>query len=268
MSPDEERALVTRAERGERAAFDVLVKDALPKLRAVLRRLVGSPDDTDDLAQETLLKGFEKLSTFRGEARFSSWLTSIGTRLALNHLREKRQWRWDAQVHIAKLLHSTAEGREALQAIFRSPGHRFDAREHIAFCFSCVSRSLPPAQHAALILRDVFDYKNREAAKALGLRESELRRDLGEARATMQQRFDGLCGLVSKDGICYQCKGLREQTPDKCSAEIPELGAESAEARYTRRLEVSRDADLDHGAMQDFHDMVWRDLARLEETAR
>ena len=250
-----------------RDQFDALAAEAMPKLRGVIRRMVGNPDDTNDLVQDSLLRAYEKFSSFRGDSSFSTWLVSIGTRAALNHLRSRKQWRWDAQIHIARQMHGTDDGKTALKDLFSSPQHRFDAREHIAFCFTCVGRSLTPDHNAALVLRDVLGYSNREAAKILGLSESVLRHRLGDARKTMIERFDGLCGIVSKKGVCYQCEGLRNTTAaEHRGPEVPKIGSEdeSSEERYRVRLTVLQDRDIDDGQTQMLHDLVWRAMTRHE----
>lgn len=258
---------IQRAKSGDRAAFDALASACLPTLRGVIRRMLGDPADTDDVAQETLLRAYEKIGTFRGDSSFSTWLVSIGTRLALNHLRARKRWRWDAQVHIARHLHGEPARKIELMSLFQSPEHRFDAREHIAFCFTCVGRSLEPDEQAALILRDVLAYKNREAGKILGITESVLRHRLAAARATMQRRFDALCGIVNKQGICYQCEGLRNTTPEaRRGPPVSTLGdsGDSSETRFRVRLQVIRDVDIDNGHTQGLHDHVWRAISKYE----
>lgn len=79
--------------------------------------------------------------------------------------------------------------------------------------FTCVGRPLPPEQQAALVLREVMGFASDEAARALGLTESVLRHHRTSARGEMQRRFEGLCSLVDKEGVCYQCRGPREATP-------------------------------------------------------
>jgi len=266
-TPDD---LVERARFGDRDAFDALVTPELPRLRRVVRRMVGDPDDTSDLVQDALLRAYEKIGSFRGDASLTTWLVSIATRAAIDHLRKRARWRDDAQVHARQYLHDDGARYADLQTLFRSPDYMFDAREHIAFCFTCVGRSLPPEQQAALILRDVLQYKNGEAAKLLGLTESVLRHHLADARRSMQKSFDGLCGIVNKDGVCHQCSGLRDAAPEAGRGPtVPELGGRDApaEAQYKLRLNVVRDADVDGGATQGFHDMVWRALSVVEQQA-
>ena len=256
-----------RARFGDRQAFEALVTPQLPRLRRVVRRMVGDPDDTDDLVQDTLLRAYEKIASFRGDAQLSTWLVSIATRAAIDHLRKRTRWRDDAQVHARAFIYDDEARRDAIHTLFRSPDHHFDAREHIAFCFPCVGRSLPPQQQAALVLRDVMQYSNAEAAKVLGLTESVLRHHLSDARASMQRSFDGLCGIVSKDGVCHQCSGLREVAREgQRGPAVPDLGADG-DTQYKRRLQVVRDADIDAGVTQTFHDMVWRTLSTVEQQA-
>jgi RNA polymerase sigma-70 factor (ECF subfamily) len=278
MTSETRDDLLERARFGDREAFDALVSEELPRLRGVVRRMVGHPEDTEDLVQESLLRALEKLGSFRGESAFGTWLVAIGVRAALDHLRARKRWRPDAQVHVRAHLHSTPAREAPLMAVFQSPEHRFDAREHIAFCFTCVSRSLPPEQQAALVLRDVLAHSNREAARMVGVSESVLRHRLAAARAAMQEGFDGLCGLVSKQGVCYQCAGLREAAAmgvdgvaaaERRGPEIPTLGGQGAapDEAYERRLEVVRGAEIDAGRTQALHDLVWRALERIEQEA-
>jgi len=253
---------VARARSGDRAAFDALVEAARPRLRAVIRRLVGHPDDTDDLTQQALLKAWQSMDGFRGDASFATWLCAIGTRLAIDHLRSRARWRARAQVvYAAECLDDPALAGELMTAI-ASPDQRYDVREHIAACFTCVGRSLAPEEQAALVLRDVEGLDNKAAARALGVSTSVLRHRLAAARTAMRERYDDLCSLVSKRGVCYQCAGLRDAHP------APRQGPEApASLDGKRRLQIVREADLD-GASRPLHDVLFRHVEALEEAGR
>jgi hypothetical protein len=77
-----------------------------------------------------------------------------------------------------------------------APAFTFDVGEHIAFCFTCVARSLSPEQEAAIILREVFEFSNLEAATMVGVSEPVLRpsprgepqADGGELRGPLRAR--------------------------------------------------------------------------------
>ena len=124
----------------------------------------------------------------------------------------------------------------------------------------CVARSLGPDLQAALVLREVEGLSNQEASRALGVTEPVLRHRLTEARQTMEHSFEGLCSLVNKRGVCYQCSGLREAVPDPAR----QGDAAPASISFDKRLKVVREADVDGGRAQQLHVVFWRRLAEQE----
>lgn len=90
-SNPEERELIRRALCGDNRAFDKLVEKIRP---VVYRRAVSSLRDLDkaeDIAQETMLRAFTKLHTFRQDCRFSTWVYSICSRCILMHIRSEKR---------------------------------------------------------------------------------------------------------------------------------------------------------------------------------
>ncbi len=127
-------------------------------------------------------------------------------------------------------------------AAYASPDFSFEVREHVAYCFACVGRSLPPDEQAALVLGDVADMSARDSAKVLGVSESVFRHRLAAARQAMRDRYEGLCALVSKTGMCHQCKGLREIAAEgRRGGPLPDV------SDYADRLAVVRSADFADG---------------------
>lgn len=267
MQLDDDPGLVARAVGGDRDAFDALVRPALASLETYVRRMVGDPEETRDLVQDTLLRAFESIAEFRGDARFKTWLFAIGTRRALDHLRARGRWSPEAQEQVRKHLYQTL-GPAGVREQVMGADYRFDAHEHIAFCFTCVARSLDPEEQAALILVEVVELANREAARAMGLTESTLRHRLASAREQMHTRFEGLCALVNKKGVCHQCAGLRQQAAeDRRGPTVPDIGSvESADEKHRVRLAIVRSADVHRGGMQGFHDAFWRAISRFVES--
>jgi RNA polymerase sigma-70 factor (ECF subfamily) len=194
----------------------------------------------------------------RGDAALSTWLLHIATNQCLDLLRQRGRWRVEAQP-MAKndcfAGESSLHGE--LMATLRDPGFAFDAREHIAFCFTCVARTLDAETQVALVLSDLFDVDNREAAAILGLNESAYRHRLADGRARMQAAFEGLCALVSKTGTCYQCSELRDLTPEeRRGPEVPSLGG--PDERWHRRLTLAKEADLEEGRSRALHDLLFK----------
>jgi RNA polymerase sigma-70 factor (ECF subfamily) len=255
--------LLDAAKRGDRPAFDRIFAEHVPKLRGLLRRLVGHPDDVDELAQQALLNAYEGIASFRGEANPGTWLCSIGARLAIDHLRSRKRWRERAQsIFAAEALSSPELGTEIGEA-FSDPEFSYDVNEHIAYCFTCLGRSLAPEAQAALVLRDVIGLSNEEAARALKLSHSVFRHQLAAARKGMQQSFEGLCALVSKQGVCWQCSGLRAAVAEDKRGSPP-----PATLDWPRRLQVVRDAPLGEGCSKLMHDLFFRRTEEQEEQRR
>jgi RNA polymerase sigma-70 factor, ECF subfamily len=86
---DPDEALVRRAQRGDRLAFERLVDRHQHRLYTLAARVLGSPNDAADAVQEALLRAWLRLDRFRGEARFSTWLYRICINAA-HDLRDRR----------------------------------------------------------------------------------------------------------------------------------------------------------------------------------
>ena len=79
------KSLVERARMGDRCAFSLLVEEHYKRVWRFLLKWVRNPHDAEELAQETFLAAWRRLSGFRGESQFSTWLLGIALNLARNH---------------------------------------------------------------------------------------------------------------------------------------------------------------------------------------
>ena len=91
MEAPAERELVTRAQKGDRGAFDLLVRRHQRALYYFLLRRVRTQADAYDLTQRTFVKAYTKLSGFRAKASFRTWVFRIAINLSLNHLRDAKR---------------------------------------------------------------------------------------------------------------------------------------------------------------------------------
>jgi len=94
-----EAVVVARAQRGDHAAFEALVRRHRDSVLGLARRMVGDPEGAQDVAQEAFVKAFRELHRFRGEAAFGTWLYRIALNEARVYLRtqRRRQVRWERQ---------------------------------------------------------------------------------------------------------------------------------------------------------------------------
>jgi len=91
--------LVQDALAGQQQAFGVLVERYQDRLFNTLLRVLGSREDANDVMQDAFVQAYTKLDSFRGAARFYTWLYRIAMNLALSHLRRRRP---TASVEVAK----------------------------------------------------------------------------------------------------------------------------------------------------------------------
>ena len=103
------RALHSAARSGDRRAFEELCRQALPKLRGTVRKMIGHPQQTTDIVQEALSRAWTSVSGFDGRAAFSTWLCRIGSNLAIDFLRSEKRWRDRAQVAYANECAASAD---------------------------------------------------------------------------------------------------------------------------------------------------------------
>lgn len=89
--PEDERELIIRSQRGDVAAFEALVKQHQVVAYNVALRILGSPEDAQDAAQEALIKVFKSLGSFKAEAQFSTWLYRIVVNTCNDYLRRERR---------------------------------------------------------------------------------------------------------------------------------------------------------------------------------
>lgn len=240
-------------------------------LFAYIYRMVTHHQDAEDLLQEVFVRVLQNRQKFRGESKFQTWLFGIATHICLDHLRSKKRWRVDAQLIGEQETIADPKQVEQLTAVMTHPDFVFEIREHVAFCFSCVARTLEPDQQAALMLKEVFGFTGEEAAAMLEVSEPVFRHSLSEARSRMTGAYEGLCQLINKTGACWQCQGLRgfAQEPnrgaDLVQIHVAEGMTVTAENLFEERLRIVRAADLEEGRGRPLHDLFYRDLAKREQ---
>jgi RNA polymerase sigma-70 factor, ECF subfamily len=179
------------------------------ELKSFLLRMTASVQDTEDILQDTYIRAQSKIDTFRGESSLKTWVFSIASNLARDLLRSKKRW----PETVTDICREEALGnrqffQEAIQIRETSPQGKFEIKEHIAFCFTCVSKSLPLEQHLALLLKEIYGFKVMEIAEILNQTDAMVKYYLHVSRSRMIEIFDKRCSLINKQGVCHQCTEL------------------------------------------------------------
>lgn len=179
------------------------------ELKSFILRLTASVQDAEDIVQDTYLKAQAKIDTFRGESSLKTWVFSIASNLARDLLKSQKRWPENVtDICREEALDNSQFFQEAMHIRQTSSQGNFEIKEHIAFCFTCVSKSLPLEGHLVILLKEVYNFKVKEIASILQLSEAMVKYHLHISRTKMMDIFDGRCSLINKQGICHQCTEL------------------------------------------------------------
>jgi RNA polymerase sigma-70 factor (ECF subfamily) len=183
MSPTDEE-LVARAQDGDASSFDVLVRRGERKIRGAIYRIVGSDDEALDLCQETFLKAYRGLGSFKREARFSSWLYQIALNLCRDRLRRKRGKTWVS-------LDDLEDGAAAPQTPGPTALDLVEARD-LSRTVAVAVAALPEEQREVIVLKEYQGLTFLEIAEVLGLPMSTVKtrlyRGLGQLKDQLERQ--------------------------------------------------------------------------------
>ncbi len=180
---------VRRAIQGDEAALRALWIEHAPRIDAVVRRLVGDPDQAADIAQEVWIQIFRALPTWRGDSQFSTWAHRIAVNRTLNALRSVRR--------IAKI--------ETLIEDDTASVEQDMDRTFLAESIDEAVQQLSPGARAVFVLHDVEGYTHEEIAAELGITSGGSKSQLFKARAKLRRL---LAHLVDESSMA---EGKRDQ---------------------------------------------------------
>lgn len=182
---------------------------ARPQLKSYILRITASVEDSEDIVQDTFIKASLKLDTFRGDSSIKTWIFTIASNLAKDNHRAKKRWpETVTDICREKALENPDYFPEIAQLMESSPQTQFEMKEHITFCLTCISKSLPLEQQICLFLKEIYDFKVHEIAEIVQITEAMVKYYLHTSRSKMVKIFEGRCALINKEGTCHQCSEL------------------------------------------------------------
>jgi RNA polymerase sigma-70 factor (ECF subfamily) len=228
------------------------------QLKSFIVRLTASVSDAEDIVQDTYVIAQQKIDTFRGESSLKTWLFAIAANLAKDNLRAQKRWSENAiDITKAAALSNPQFFAEAMEIRMTSPQGKYEIKEHIAFCFTCISKSLPLEQQICMYLKEVYEFKVHEIAQIISITEAMVKYYLHSARSKMVQIFDGRCALINKEGVCHQCSELNGIFNPKQNAQ-----------EELMKLQLAKDgANPDKEYLFDLRTQIVRDVDPFESPA-
>ena len=201
MTEGEDQALVRLVQSGSKEALELLLSRHQRWIYNIALRMVCLPQDAEDATQEILIKVLTKLSTFRGESEFRTWLY----RLAINHLLNMRRGRAEAKEwtfdDYGRELDQTPDAEVAAPDSER-PDAQLLLQEAKIGCTSGMLLCLDREQRLVYVLGEIFGVTDRVGAELLDISRESFRQKLTRARRELCNFMQGKCGLVKESNTC------------------------------------------------------------------
>jgi RNA polymerase sigma-70 factor, ECF subfamily len=252
---------------GDINAFQQLFAEFQNQLKSYLYRLLTDRNDAEDLTHDTFVKAFDKISTFKGVSSLKTWVFTIATHLAYDYLKKHKRWTPDAQDKSKALALSNRSVYDAINLVSYASGEgAYEMKEHIDFCFTCISKTLPIENQVALILKDIYDFSVKDICLILEKTEGVVKHLLIDARKTMTDIFDYRCALINKTGACNQCSELNgvHNPKQNQQAALMKLELVKASKKFNReelfelRTQLVKVIDPIRGKGADLQDIIMK----------
>lgn len=172
-----DEALARRVQRGCVRSYEELDRRLRPRLVYLLTKRTGSREDAEDLAQQALMRAYQRIDRYDPGRRFRSWLFTIAIRLAIDGYRKRG-------------IRTTGEGIERAVDPGAGPAETVSQLDGQRRLWALADRVLDPTQRTALWLHYGEQLKAKEIAKTLGITAVHVRVLLYRARRTLMTHLD------------------------------------------------------------------------------
>ncbi len=235
--------IVKRAQRGEPAALDEMIRMLQPKMYGLAMRMLWHPEDAKDATQEILLRVVTHLATFRGNSSFLTWAYRVGA----NHLLTWRKGRMEQQGLTFESFGKDLQ--EGLEDKSPRPDETLFFQEIRVGCTLGMLLCLDRAHRITYILGEILEIDSKDGASILGIKQGTFRKRMERSRQEVIRFMQKHCGLANPSNRC------------RCHR------------RVQRALDLKR---LDHNRLLFAHDPVGAnefpnvlaDIRKLEEAQR
>jgi len=196
MEDPVEIALIKKAKGGDVEAFNDLFEREKKYLYNMMLQLTGDVAAADDLTQEAFVKAYRKLSGFRSQASFRTWLTTIAINIFRNDHRKKAR-------------HNTLNLADYPVRDHGDQPECLIIRSELQFCIlHTLQHHIPKKYREVLVLRDFHNMSYKEIARILGWSMSRTKTNLHRARLVFRDQFVGSrCKAFTDKYLCI-CEGI------------------------------------------------------------
>ena len=176
-----EAEAIRLAQQGDAAAFERIYRLHSRRVYSLCLRMVGNTTEAEDLTQEAFLQLFRKISTFRGESAFSTWLHRLAVNVVLMKLRKKS----GTETSLEEVTEPDEESGGPRRD-FGTPDLRLVGSIDRVNLQRAVDR-LPPGYKSVFVLHDVQGYEHNEIAEIMGCSIGNSKSQLHKARMRLRE---------------------------------------------------------------------------------
>lgn len=173
LAGDSERADVALAAAGDQQAFERLYRSHVAKIHSLVRRMVQGDGDADELVQDAFVRAWQRLSTFRGESAFGTWLHRLTVNLVLN---------WQKSRNRGRKLFDDDTALDFASSRRETPEAAMDLENAL--------KLLPRGARQIFVLHDVEGFRHEEIAQMLEITSGTTKAQLHRARMLMRKHLE------------------------------------------------------------------------------
>ncbi len=182
-SATQDREWISRVQEGDATAFDRLIDKYKSRLYGVIYNMLGNHEDAADLTQDSFVKAYKSITSFKSKANFYTWLYRIGVNTALNFLKRRKEAHlslneWDEEGLEEEPGYKELSSRETASG----PLDREELQEKLNEALQKLSQE----HRAVVVLHDIQGLRHQEVAKVLGCSEATARSRLFYAHQQLQ----------------------------------------------------------------------------------
>jgi RNA polymerase sigma-70 factor (ECF subfamily) len=193
---DEDAEFVAATQKGDLDAFESLVQKHQKRMFNIALRVLGSADDASEVVQDAFVAAYRNLRSFKGEAKFSTWLTAIVINHAKNRLKKIRSRERHEAYSLDEPLR-TQDGEILTDPPSAGPTvlERLEKRDVQKSVLDCI-HALEPGFREVLVLRDMQEFSYEEIGNMLRMREGTVKSRLFRAREAVKECLKKILGDI------------------------------------------------------------------------
>jgi RNA polymerase sigma factor (sigma-70 family) len=181
--PEHESELVRRARKGDMAAYDDLVKRYQERIYATIYHMTSNHEDANDLAQDSFIKAFQALKSFKGGSTFYTWLYRIAVNKTINFLKQRKN---RTHMSLNDLDFNTENNPDLVALISEKTPRRAAGLKELQEKLNEALLKLSEPHRLVVVLHDVQGQSHEEIAEIMDCNIGTVRSRLFYARQQMQ----------------------------------------------------------------------------------